>query len=202
MADSNAVSPGARTNSSAWRRLLPWLTMALVAVAMVVTLLLMGRKWWCDCGEFYPWSGKVISRHNSQHLFDPYSFTHVLHGVLWCGLLAWWFRRLPVLWGMTISVAVSALWEVVENTDFVIQRFRESTMSLDYYGDTIFNALGDVLSCGMGFALARRLGLWLSVGLFVGIELLLLVLMRDNLTLNVLMLLFPVEAIKNWQLGK
>ena len=175
--------------------------LVLTLATMILSLRAQGRLWWCACGQFSPWSANVWSSHNSQHLFDPYSFTHLLHGVLWAGFLSWSFFRIGAVWKFCLAVAASALWEVVENTDYVINRFREATISLDYHGDTIANGVGDVLSCALGFFLARRLGLWLSVGLFVATELVLLVWIRDNLTLNVLMLLFPVEAIKNWQLG-
>src|SRR5262249_24340111 len=133
----------------------PWLAMTVLALAAVVGLRVQGHLWWCKCGQPWPWSGNAWSGHNSQHLFGPYSFTHVLHGVLWCGLLGWCWPRLAPVWRLALAVTASVLWEVIENTIFVIQRFREATVSLEYDGDTVANALGDILSCAAGFALAH-----------------------------------------------
>jgi len=176
--------------------------MALMIVAASAGLLVQGRLWWCAYGDSNLWSGKVLSEHNSQHLFDPYSFTHVLHGVLWCWVLVWVWPRLAVAWQLALAVGTSALWEVIENTDFVIRRFREATISLDYYGDTVANSVGDTLCCAAGFGLARWLGFRWSLAVFVTTEMILLFWIRDNLTLNVLMLLYPLEAVKTWQLGQ
>src|SRR5262245_16747624 len=108
----------------------PWLALAAVLVICVVLLLIQGRRWWCACGEFYSWAGDTWSRHNSQHLLDPYSFTHLLHGVLVYWLLAWACPRLPLAWRFTLAVALEALFEVIENTAFVIQRYRTATAAL------------------------------------------------------------------------
>ena len=173
---------------------------ALTAFA-VIYLRWQGRVWWCQQGDWWPVSLKVNSPHNSQHLFDPYSLSHVLHGILFFGVL-WLFRRrisLPVRAAIAVSIEIG--WEMVENSPFIINRYRTATAAVGYTGDSIFNSLGDIASFVIGFYLARKLGLWRSVAIFITVELLMLLLMRDNLTLNVLMLLWPIDAIRKWQSG-
>ena len=160
-----------------------------------------GRPAWCSCGLPFLWSGDVQSGHNSQHLFDPYSFTHMLHGVLFCGLLAWGVPRVPVVWRFVGAVSLEALWELLENSERVIERYRTATISLGYHGDSLANSLGDVISCSIGFLLAARLGLWGSVVLFAATELVLVLWIRDSLILSTLMLIRPLDAIKAWQQG-
>jgi hypothetical protein len=172
-----------------------------VLAAAVVELRRQGRLWWCACGQPALWWGDTNSPHNSQHLLDPYSFTHVLHGILLCGVLALAARRLAPAWRLWLVVLIEALWEVVENTDFLIDRYRTATAALGYRGDTIANSLGDILSCVVGYVIARRIGPWWSLALFVLIEAVLLVWIRDGLLLNIVMLIHPVDAIKAWQTG-
>jgi hypothetical protein len=171
-----------------------------MVLAMGVQLALQGRIVWCACGHLNLWAGDIWSAHNSQHVLDPYSFTHVLHGVLFCGILAWALPRLAVPWQFVGACALEALWEVVENTPFIIQRYREATIGLGYEGDSITNSVADLGCCAFGFWLARRLGLWRSAVVFVVTELVLLFWVRDNLTLNIWMLTVPVDAIKQWQM--
>ena len=183
-------------------RLWAWLAIAAVLAAAVYQLHSQGRLWWCSCGRLYLWSGNVWGSHNSQHFLDPYSFTHILHGLIFCGLLAWGLPRLAPMWRLWLAISIEAAWEVFENTDFVIQRYRQATVALNYQGDTIFNSLGDILMCGIGFMLARYLGFRRSLVLFAVTEVVLLLWARDSLVLNVLMLLCPVDAIKAWQMGR
>jgi hypothetical protein len=178
---------------------LPWLAIVLLLLVTAGQLRVQGRSWWCACGRPSPWSSDARGPHNSQHLLDPYSLTHVLHGVLLCGLLAWTVPRLRPAWRLVLALGIEALWEVFENSNFVINRYRAATMALGYQGDTIANSLGDILSCGIGFVLARRLGLWGSLVLLVVTEAVLLLWIRDSLLLNVVMLIHPIEAIKAWQ---
>ena len=145
------------------------------------------------------WSGDAWGSDNSQHLLDPYSFTHVLHGFLFCGLIALIVPRLTEAWQLWLAVSMEAAWEAVENSRFVIERYREDTAALGYRGDTIVNSLADILLCGVGFLLASRLGFRRTVALFVVTEVALAVWIRDNLSLNVLMLIYPIEAVKEWQ---
>jgi hypothetical protein len=183
------------------RHLWPWLAIAVVLAVQVGLLRAEGRRWWCACGQPDLWWGDVRSAHNSQHLFDPYSLTHVLHGMIMCGLLAYVLPRLRLAWRLVLAVGVEAGWEVVENTDWVIRRYRATTLAIGYEGDTVANSLGDVLSFVLGFWLARRIGVRASLALFVVIEVALLVGIRDSLLLNALMLFCPIEAIKAWQVG-
>ena len=185
--------------TSKMKRMLPWLAIGLVLVAAIYQLRSQGRLWWCSCDYLLLWSGDPWSSDNSQHLLDPYSFTHVLHGFVLCGLLAWLAARLSSVWQLWLAVAIEALWEVVENSKFVIRRYREETAALGYQGDTIVNSLGDILVCGLGFVLARRLGLRWTLALFAVTEVTLSFLIRDILLLNVLILIYPIDAIKAWQ---
>lgn len=176
-----------------------WSVLAAIFLVHTTVLRLEGHRWWCKCGGWNPWSGDVRSLHNSQHLFDPYSFSHVSHGLLFCGLCAWLLPAVVPGWRFVAAIAVEAVWEMVENTSFVIDRYRAATISLDYYGDSVANSWGDVLSCAVGFVVARYLGLWRSVALFLTIEIVMLFWIRDNLLLNIVMLLYPIDALRAWQ---
>lgn len=178
--------------------------LALLATLVVaaVALRLEGRPWLCTCGRFVPWIGDAWGAETSQQLFDPYTFTHVLHGFLLWWALGWCLPRLDVRRRLVLAVAAEALWEVFENTDFVIRRYRAATAALGYEGDTVVNSLGDVLACAVGVLLARRLGSRRTLAAFVAIELALLSTIRDGLLLNVLLLVWPVDWIKAWQAGR
>lgn len=182
------------------RPLLPWITLAGVLVFTLVQLRVQGRVWWCACGQWNLWSGDIWTEHNSQHFIDPYSFTHVLHGMAFCGLTFLLFKKMPLYWKLVVACTLEAGWEILENSAFIIERYREETISLGYEGDSIINSMADVLCCGAGFLLARKLGLKWSLAVFIGAELVLLLWVRDNLTLNVLMLIYPIESIKAWQM--
>jgi hypothetical protein len=167
----------------------------------VLYLRLQHRVWWCACGRLNPISLNVNSSHNSQHLFDPYSLSHVLHGLLFFGILYLFRRHISAGWRFAIAAAIEIAWEMMENSPIVINRYRTATMALGYTGDSILNSLADVASFLLGFWLAKKLGLWKSIAIFVVVELLMLWTIRDNLTLNVLMLLWPIDAIRRWQAG-
>jgi len=167
--------------------------------AMVV-LWSQGRMWWCPAGDLSPWAFDVWSQHNSQHLIDPYSFTHILHGVLEFWILGLIFRRIPLAWRLFMAVLIEGSWEIAENTNYVINRYREATISLDYFGDSIINSMSDIFCCATGFAIASRLRFWRSLALFLATEAVLIVWIRDSLLLNVVMLIYPIEAIKQWQM--
>jgi hypothetical protein len=185
-----------------------WREAPLVAAAFMLLLSAtaaqlrhQGRSWWCACGKPFLWVGDIWSSHTSQHLFDPYSFTHILHGVVFYGIAAVAFPRIRVIWRLWIVVFVESLWEILENSSFVINRYRTATIGLGYEGDSIVNSLSDIMCCVIGFVLARYLGLKRSIIFFIAVELVLLFWIRDNLTLNVLMLTWPIEAIKKWQMA-
>ncbi|HSA81792.1 MAG TPA: DUF2585 domain-containing protein [Geminicoccaceae bacterium] len=177
------------------------LAVAGLLALLASVLLTMGRVPWCECGYVKLWHGVVKSAENSQHLTDWYSFSHVVHGLGLYGIFWLVGRRWPLGLRLTLATAVEVLWEIVENTDFVISRYREATIALDYYGDSVINAEGDVLAFILGFLLAARLPVRASISLAVGLEVVLGYVIRDNLTLNIVMLIHPIEAIKEWQLG-
>jgi hypothetical protein len=179
-----------------------WPALAIVAsfLAMAILLRLEGRLWICACGQLRAWSGQICSSDNSQHFLDPYSFTHVLHGFLFFWLIALLLRRLGPGWQVALAVAVEAAWEIFENTNFIIDRYRSTTAALGYTGDTVVNSFGDILCCLIGFMIARRLGLRRSLIVFLVLEFVLIVWIRDSLLLEILMLAFPIDAIKAWQM--
>ena len=136
------------------RRALPIFAILVVLVGTAYLLHSQGRLWWCSCDYLLVWSGNPWSSDNSQHLLDPYSFTHVLHGFVLSGLLALIAARLTEVWQLWIAVCIEALWEIVENSEFVIQRYREQTAALGYQGDTVVNSLSDIVLCGIGFVVS------------------------------------------------
>jgi len=177
---------------------------ASVAVTGLMTLILwsQGRIWWCKAGDLAIYINQAWnSSHTSQHLFDPYAFTHVLHGVLFFWLTGMLFKRLSTGWNFLIAIVAEAGWEVLENSSFIIEKYRENTASLDYFGDSIVNSVGDVLACAVGFGIAAKLGWWKALIFFVAVEVGLLLWIRDGLLLNILMLVYPMDWIKNWQMG-
>ena len=167
----------------------------------VVALRSMGRVWWCQQGDYLPWAFDVWSAHNSQHLLDPYTFTHVLHGVFFYGLMRLVLGKRWKGWRLAATVVLESAWEVAENTTAVIEKYRESTISLDYNGDSIFNSLADVGACVTGYFITASIPVAGSVAFFLITELVLMAWIRDSLILNVIMLTFPIEAIKTWQSG-
>src|SRR5215207_3730237 len=125
------------------------LLVVLIFVTAFVVLNFQGRVWWCQAGDLSPWSWQVLSQNNSQHLIDPYSFTHILHGVLEFWLIGLLFRKVPLAWRFVIAIFIEGSWEVVENTNYIINRYREATISLNYFGDSVANSLSDMTCCGI-----------------------------------------------------
>ncbi len=172
-----------------------------VIAGAVLMLYYQGRVWWCQVGDMMPWSWDIWSPHNSQHLIDPYSFTHILHGVVEFWLIGLLFWKMPLAWRLLLAIVIESTWEVAENSSYIINRYREATISLDYLGDSIINSIGDIICCVIGFILAYKLRFWKSLILFVATETILLLWIRDSLIVNLIMLIYPVEAIKAWQIG-
>lgn len=174
--------------------------LAVMAVSAVF-LSFQGRVWWCQAGDMVPWSWDIWTTHNSQHVIDPYAFTHVLHGVLEFWLLGLVFSRVPVVWRFVMAIVIEAIWEVAENSSYIIERYRTVTLSLDYFGDSIINSLADIVCCATGFGLAKRLGFLRSLVMFVATEVILIFWIRDSLVINIIMLIYPIDALKVWQMG-
>ena len=179
-----------------------WPILAIAAAFMVSAIVLRveGRLWICACGKLLVWSGGICSANNSQHFLDPYSFTHVLHGVLFFWLIYWLVPQWRATSQLLVATAAEAAWELFENTNFIIERYRTATAALGYNGDTVVNSCGDILCCIAGFLIAKRLGLRRSLLVFAGFELILIVWIHDSLLLEILMLISPIKIIKAWQM--
>ena len=154
----------------------------------------------CACGVFRVWVGDTCSSQNSQQLFDPYSLTHILHGFLLFWLVSLLFKNLSSTWQLSLAATLEGVWEVLENTSYVINRYREQTAALGYTGDTVVNSLGDLLCAIAGVVIARKLGWFRSLIVFLLFEIVLLIWIRDSLLLQILMLIYPVNALKVWQM--
>ena len=178
-----------------------WLLAFVLVAAMAAVLLCMGRPAICTCGEVKLWVGTVQGPDNSQHLADWYTPSHIIHGFLFYGLGWLFLRRNPPGDRLLAAILIEAAWELLENSQFIIDRYREATMALGYNGDAVINSVADVGWMVVGFAIARRLPVWATVALALAFELLTLIVIRDNLTLNVVMLLAPIDGIREWQAG-
>jgi hypothetical protein len=168
---------------------------------MIGALALLGRTPICTCGYVKLWHGEVMSSENSQHLLDWYAPSHVLHGLAFYFALRYLAPNLSVGWRLVIAAIIEAGWEVVENTSWIIDRYRGETAALDYFGDSIINSTVDMAMMVLGFVIAWRAPVWFSITLFIAAELIVGYIIRDGLMLNIIMLLWPLEFIKQWQLG-
>ena len=183
-------------------RLSPLLVTLAIILLTAAWLLWIGREPICTCGYVKPWHGQVVSSENSQHVSDWYTPSHLIHGLLFYAALWLVARRLSLGWRLAIATLVECIWEIVENSDAVIERYRAVTISMEYYGDSVLNTVFDVLTMILGFWLAARLPVWASVALILLFEGMTMWLIRDGLALNVLMLLWPVDWIAEWQAAR
>lgn len=177
-----------------------WLIAALL-ITTAIALLAAGRSAICPCGTIALWHGSVQSDQNSQQIADWYSLSHVVHGLIFYGATWLALRRWPWTARLVVAVAIEAGWEILENSPLIIDRYRSVTMAWGYSGDSVLNSISDIACMMLGFAIARRLPWWTSAGLIVILELIALAAIRDNLTLNLVMLIAPIEAIRIWQAG-
>jgi hypothetical protein len=174
---------------------------ALLVTASALLLLAMGRPAICNCGMIELWVNEGDSPKTSQMLADWYSPSHVIHGLLFYGFLWLAARRWPVERRFLVALMLETGWEILENSDWAINRYREATIAIGYTGDSIVNTMSDIAMMALGFWLARRLPLWLAGALVIALELAALAAVRDNLTLNVWMFLLPNDTIRAWQAG-
>ncbi len=180
-----------------------FLDIAAVTVIIAVTAIIlhwMGRVWMDPTG-FGLWTISAWSTETSQNFGDPYTFSHILHGIIFFAVL-WLFRnKLSLRTRFYIALIIEVAWEILENSPIIIERYRANTASLDYFGDSILNATGDLLAQMFGFWMAYKLSWKWTLAFVVAVELILLYLIRDNLTLNIIMLLVPIDSLREWQMG-
>jgi hypothetical protein len=177
----------------------PLIILGAIIAATIAIMLAMGRPPICTCDSIELW-GEVGPK-QSQMLADWYSPSHIVHGFLFYAALALLWRKAPIEQRFLVALLLEAAWEIAENTPMVIDRYREATIALGYSGDSILNSTSDIAMMAIGFLAARKLPVWASIAAVLALELIPLIVIRDNLTLNVIMLLAPSDAILNWQAG-
>jgi hypothetical protein len=172
-----------------------------ILICQIVIERLMGRVWTCTCGTIKLWEGAVHSSGNSQHISDWYTPSHIIHGFLFYAGTWLAFRRRSIGLRLGLATLIEAAWEILENSPIIIERYRAGTIAYDYVGDSILNSGMDTVAMAIGFFAAWRLPIWVTIALALAAEITTGIIIRDNLTLNVIMLVHPIEAIKVWQSG-
>lgn len=175
--------------------------LAIIALT-ALTLLWMGQELICKCGFVKLWDGSIATAENSQHFTDWYTPSHFIHGILFYGVLTWLLGWLSFGARLNIALLMEASWELFENSAFIINRYREATIALDYFGDSVLNSTSDILFMVLGFFMAWRVPIWVSIFVVIALEVIVGYFIRDNLTLNVVMLFYPIDFIKEWQLAR
>ncbi|MGL4199323.1 MAG: DUF2585 domain-containing protein [Allorhizobium sp.] len=177
-----------------------WLVVTFVIILVqILSQYLMGRIWICECGYVKLFEAGVNTPGNSQHLFDWYTPSHIIHGFLFYGLGWLVLRNKPLTAKLALAAFIEAVWEVLENSPIIIDRYRSATIAVGYTGDSILNSGMDMVAMIAGFLFAARMPVWLTVLIAIAFEVLTTIIIRDNLTLNVLMLVWPIEAVRTWQ---
>lgn len=182
-----------------WLKALLWV--AAIIIIMIAILLLMGRAPFGPTGEIGLWAGDIKSQYNSQRFADPYTFTHITHGIGFYLILWFLFRRFPAGTLLALAILLEAGWEILENTELIIQRYRATAIARGYFGDSVLNSAGDILVTVIGALLAVKFPKGAVIAAFILLEIFLALAIRDNLTLNVIQLIRPIPAIQEWQVG-
>lgn len=181
-----------------------WLYASSAALALLIAqawvLFAMGQPLYCTCGYIKLWEGVVLSIGNSQHITDWYTYSHVIHGILFYGLFWRLFPNSSVPARLLMSLGLEVGWEVLENTPWVIDHYRKQALAVGYVGDSVLNSVCDSVAMLVGFAIAWRAPLWATVGLGLMLEALVGYAIRDNLTLNIMNLLYPTDVVSTWQM--
>ncbi len=170
-----------------------------IVVAQAGTLYLFGQPPICECGTVQLWEGEVLGAGNSQHLSDWYTFSHIVHGFIFFGLLAWLTPGIPIRVRLLLALGVEAAWEITENTPAVIEHYRQQALAAGYTGDSVLNSVMDTLWMAAGFVFAKKYPWWTTVLAAVVLEVFVLFMIRDNLTLNIINLIYPIQAVSDWQ---
>ena len=174
---------------------------AVIILIQIGALFYIGHPWICTCGYIELWHGEVFSSGNSQHITDWYTYSHIIHGFIFYVLLWAVFPKSPILLRLLLAVGIETAWEIFENSEFIMNRYRQTALALDYYGDSIINSVSDTASMVFGFFLARKLPVWSIVLTAIAFEVFTGYMIHDNLTLNIITLIHPFEFISVWQTG-
>jgi hypothetical protein len=198
---ANAIGKGLGTGRPGIPAWAPPLAIVMIVAFQVLALAALGQPGWCECGYVKLWHGLVLSPENSQHLTDWYTFSHVIHGSVFYLLLWLVAPSMPFGLRLALALGLEAAWEVFENTPFVIDRYRQSALAQGYFGDSVINSVTDTLAAGVGVVLARTLPIWAMLVLVVFLELFVGAMIRDNLILNIVQLIYPNDFVSRWQSG-